>query len=99
LFPDPWPKKKHHKRRIVQTEFARLIQRALKPAGTLHMATDWEDYARQMLAVLSTTEGFINAAGAGNFTPRPAERILTKFEQRGQRLGHDVRDLIFTCQK
>ncbi len=98
FFPDPWPKKKHHKRRIVQSEFAGLVRQTLKPGGTLHMATDWEHYAQQMLAVLSATEGFDNAAGAGNYAPRPASRTLTKFERRGQRLGHAVWDLIFTRQ-
>jgi len=95
FFPDPWPKKKHHKRRIVQAEFARLVQQALAPGGTLHMATDWEHYAQQMLAVLSSAVGFRNAAGSGNYSPRPASRTLTKFERRGQRLGHAVWDLIF----
>jgi tRNA (guanine-N7-)-methyltransferase len=95
-FPDPWPKQRHHKRRIVQPEFASLVQRALQPGGMLHMATDWEDYARQMLAVLSAAEGFINQAGEGNYSPRPSGRPLTKFERRGQRLGHGVWDLIFT---
>jgi tRNA (guanine-N7-)-methyltransferase len=99
LFPDPWPKKKHRKRRIVQPEFAQLIHRTLKPGGMLHMATDWEDYARQMLAVLSAAEGFENVAGEGNYCPRPDGRTLTKFERRGQRLGHGVWDLIFLRQK
>ncbi|MDJ0807124.1 MAG: tRNA (guanosine(46)-N7)-methyltransferase TrmB [Gammaproteobacteria bacterium] len=95
FFPDPWPKKKHHKRRIVTEEFARLVQHALAPGGQLHMATDWEDYARQMLEVLSAAGGYANQAGTGNYAPRPASRPLTKFERRGQRLGHEVRDLIF----
>ncbi len=98
FFPDPWPKKKHHKRRIVQSEFAGLVQQALKPDGRLHMATDWEHYAQQMLDVLSSTPGFRNAAGAGNYSPRPASRTLTKFERRGQKLGHGVWDLIFINQ-
>ena len=98
FFPDPWPKKKHHKRRIVQAEFARLIHQALKPGGVLHMATDWEHYAQQMLAVLSSTKGFENTAGEGNYSPRPESRPLTKFEQRGQRLGHGVWDLVFMRQ-
>ena len=95
FFPDPWPKKKHHKRRIVQPEFVNLIQRALKPGGFLHMATDWENYARQMMAICSAADGLCNQAGAGNYSPRPQERTLTKFERRGQRLGHGVWDLIF----
>jgi tRNA (guanine-N7-)-methyltransferase len=95
FFPDPWPKQRHHKRRIVQAEFAQLVYRALQPGGRLHMATDWQDYAQQMLAVLSAAEGFVNQAGGGNYAPRPASRPLTKFERRGQRLGHDVWDLLF----
>jgi tRNA (guanine-N7-)-methyltransferase len=96
FFPDPWPKKRHHKRRIVQTGFAELVWRKLKPGGIFHMATDWEDYARQMLAVMEAAPGYQNAAGAGAFAPRPRERPLTKFERRGQRLGHGVWDLVFT---
>ncbi len=95
FFPDPWPKKKHHKRRIVQPEFTQLVHQALKPGGFLHMATDWEHYAKQMLQVLSEAAGFTNSAGRGNFSPRPSDRPLTHFEQRGQRLGHGVWDLIF----
>ena len=94
-FPDPWHKRKHHKRRIVQEEFAELVHRALTPGGVLHMATDWEDYATQMMAVLSAHSGFANLAGAGQFSPRPDSRPLTKFEQRGERLGHGVWDLLF----
>ena len=95
FFPDPWPKKRHHKRRIVRPEFIRLVHRALRPGGMLHMATDWEDYAQQMLALFSADSGFHNSAGRGNFSPRPEPRPLTKFGQRGQRLGHGVWDLIF----
>jgi len=94
-FPDPWHKRRHHKRRIVRPEFAELIHRALTPGGLLHMATDWEDYARHMMRVLSAHPGFVNQAGAGEFSPRPTSRPLTKFEQRGQRLGHGVWDLLF----
>ncbi|MCG8487412.1 MAG: tRNA (guanosine(46)-N7)-methyltransferase TrmB [Chromatiales bacterium] len=97
-FPDPWHKRKHNKRRIVQDEFAELIYRALLPGGILHMATDWEDYAQQMMKVLSSHEGFENQAGEGNFSPRPDTRPLTKFEQRGERLGHGVWDLLFERQ-
>ncbi|MGD8588306.1 MAG: tRNA (guanosine(46)-N7)-methyltransferase TrmB [Chromatiales bacterium] len=96
FFPDPWPKQRHHKRRIVQPEFTRLVHRALKSGGLLHMATDWQDYARQMLAVLTVTEGMENLAGPGNYAPRPQSRPLTRFERRGQRLGHGVWDLLFT---
>lgn len=95
FFPDPWPKRRHHKRRIVQKEFAELAYRALMPGGLLHMATDWEHYAQQMLQVLSTHPGFSNRAGAGRFAPRPDDRPLTKFEQRGRHLGHGVWDLLF----
>ncbi|MEJ2407504.1 MAG: tRNA (guanosine(46)-N7)-methyltransferase TrmB [Candidatus Thiodiazotropha sp.] len=97
-FPDPWHKKRHHKRRIVRPEFAELIHRVLMPGGLLHMATDWEDYAGQMLNILSDHPGFINQAGDGQFAPRPEDRPLTKFEQRGQRLGHGVWDLLFERQ-
>ena len=95
FFPDPWPKKRHHKRRIVQAPFAELVRRKLKPGGIFHMATDWEDYARQMLAVMEAAPGYKNAAGAGEFSPRPVERPLTKFERRGQHLGHEVWDLVY----
>ncbi|MGD8913396.1 MAG: tRNA (guanosine(46)-N7)-methyltransferase TrmB [Candidatus Thiodiazotropha sp.] len=94
-FPDPWHKRRHHKRRIVQLAFADLIQQALSPGGVIHMATDWEDYARQMMAVFTQHRGFRNQAGKGNYSPRPETRPMTKFEQRGQRLGHGVWDLLF----
>lgn len=94
-FPDPWHKRRHHKRRIVQKGFADLIARALKPGGVIHMATDWEDYAKQMMAVFSDHRDFRNQAGKGNYSPRPETRPMTKFEQRGQRLGHGVWDLLF----
>jgi len=95
FFPDPWHKKRHHKRRIVQPAFAQLIRHKLKIGGLFHLATDWENYADSMLEVLTSQEGFENVAGPGRFTPRPDYRPLTKFEQRGQRLGHKVRDLVF----
>jgi tRNA (guanine-N7-)-methyltransferase len=95
FFPDPWHKTRHHKRRIVQPEFAALIAQKLKPGGVFHLATDWEDYAKHMLAVLSASPDFRNLAGEGNYAPRPESRPLTKFEQRGQRLGHGVWDLLF----
>jgi tRNA (guanine-N7-)-methyltransferase len=94
-FPDPWHKRRHHKRRIVQREFADLIARALKPGGVIHMATDWEDYAMQMMAVFTDHDDFRNLTGKGRFSPRPETRPLTKFEQRGQCLGHGVWDLLF----
>jgi tRNA (guanine-N7-)-methyltransferase len=96
FFPDPWHKKRHHKRRILQPAFVALLARVIRPGGHFHAATDWQDYAEHMLAVLSEAgELFENSAGPGNYTPRPAERPLTKFEQRGQRLGHGVWDLLF----
>lgn len=95
FFPDPWPKKRHHKRRLIQPEFVSLLQAKLKTGGVLHCATDWENYAEQMLEVLSAEQHFENTAGRGNFAPRPEYRPLTKFERRGQALGHGVWDLIF----
>jgi tRNA (guanine-N7-)-methyltransferase len=96
LFPDPWPKKRHHKRRILNPAFVALLARALRPGGTFHAATDWQPYAEQMLEVLEAAgELFVNDAGPGAFAPRPAERPWTRFERRGQRLGHPVRDLVF----
>ncbi|HEV2212563.1 MAG TPA: tRNA (guanosine(46)-N7)-methyltransferase TrmB, partial [Gammaproteobacteria bacterium] len=95
LFPDPWPKKRHHKRRLLQPEFAVLVAEKLKTGGRLHFATDWEDYARQALEVLSSTPGLHNAAAADSYTPRPAERPPTRFERRGLKLGHAVFDLVF----
>ncbi|MDH5777855.1 MAG: tRNA (guanosine(46)-N7)-methyltransferase TrmB [Gammaproteobacteria bacterium] len=95
FFPDPWHKKRHHKRRILQAGFVQLLRSRLKLAATFHMATDWQDYAEQMLEVMDSAEGFSNTAGTGQYVPRPETRPLTKFEQRGQRLGHGVWDLIF----
>jgi len=95
FFPDPWHKKRHHKRRIVRPEFTILAARVLRPGGLLHMATDWEDYAHHMLEVMSGAAEFENSAGKEQFSPRPEERPLTKFEQRGQRLGHGTWDLVF----
>jgi tRNA (guanine-N7-)-methyltransferase len=93
FFPDPWHKKRHHKRRIIQPEFVALLATHLRPGGTLHLATDWEDYAWHMLAVMQTSPAFRNTADG--FAARPAHRPLTKFEQRGQRLGHGVWDILF----
>jgi tRNA (guanine-N7-)-methyltransferase len=95
FFPDPWPKKRHHKRRLIQPAFANLLARKLKPGGLLHLATDWEDYAIQMLAVLEATAGFCNTVESGGFSSRPADRPLTKFEHRAKHLGHNVWDLLF----
>ena len=95
FFPDPWHKKRHHKRRLVQPDFIDLVCERLRPGGFLHLATDWENYAEHMLEVLSAAPALRNSAGDGEFSPRPARRPLTKFEQRGQRLGHGVWDLYF----
>ena len=95
FFPDPWPKKRHHKRRIIQPAFVNLIATKLKPNGILHMATDWEDYAEHMMSVLTQAPQFRNTAGESKFAARPDYRPLTKFEQRGQKLGHKIWDLIF----
>lgn len=95
FFPDPWPKMRHHKRRLVQPEFARLVHAKLKSGAIFHMATDWEDYAHFALAVMSKTPGFENLAGQGRFAERPDYRVLTKFERRGLRMGHGVWDLLF----
>ena len=95
FFPDPWPKQRHHKRRILTPAFLDLLARALVPGGVFHAATDWEPYATQMLAVLEAPGSpFVNTTGPGRFAQRPATRPLTRFEQRGERLGHQVRDLV-----
>ena len=95
FFPDPWPKKKHHKRRIVRPDFIDLLIRKLKPEGYFHAATDWENYAEAMLAVLSESSALRNASSSNDYCQCPEYRPLTKFEQRGIRLGHGVWDLIF----
>ena len=95
FFPDPWPKKRHHKRRLVQPDFVELVHRKLRPGGLFHLATDWEDYAQHMLEVLGAAPGWRNLAGPGAFSPRPDSRPHTRFEVRGERLGHLVRDLLF----
>jgi len=95
LFPDPWHKKRHHKRRIVQQPFVSLLARKLAPGGILHMATDWQDYARYMLEQVAACPAFSNCAGAGRYAQRPDYRIATRFEQRGRLLGHTVYDLLF----
>ena len=94
-FPDPWPKKRHHKRRIVQPEFVALVARKLKPGGVLRMATDWQPYAEHMLETASACEALRNTSPAGDFVERPDSRPVTRFEKRGQRLGHGVWDLAF----
>ena len=94
-FPDPWHKKKHNKRRIVQASFVQQVRRRLRFHGTIHMATDWQPYAEQMMETLTDAEGFENCAGPGNYSARPDWRPMTKFEKRGERLGHGVWDLLF----
>ena len=94
-FPDPWPKQRHHKRRLVQAGFVQLLADKIKPGGYLHLVTDWENYAAQMLALLEAAPEFSNRAVAEQYSPRPDWRPLTKFEQRGLGLGHEVRDLLF----
>lgn len=93
FFPDPWHKKRHHKRRLIQPEFVRMLVTRLKPGGTIHCATDWENYAEQILEVLSANPSIENIASA--YAERPAYRPLTKFENRGLKLGHGVWDLVF----
>jgi tRNA (guanine-N7-)-methyltransferase len=93
FFPDPWPKKRHHKRRLIQPAFVALVASRLKPGGYLHVATDWEDYATQILDTLAAEPLLENTAPG--FAERPASRPETKFERRGVRLGHAVWDLVF----
>ncbi|MBA3997779.1 MAG: tRNA (guanosine(46)-N7)-methyltransferase TrmB [Candidatus Accumulibacter sp.] len=93
FFPDPWPKARHHKRRLIQPPLVALLASRLRPGGYIHCATDWENYAEQMLEVLSAEPLLENTAPG--YAPRPAYRPLTKFEQRGLRLGHGVWDLVF----
>jgi len=93
FFPDPWPKKRHHKRRLIQPEFVALLCERLKPGGYLHAATDWEEYATHILATLSAEPRMVNTAA--DYAPRPDYRPLTKFEQRGLNLGHGVWDIVF----
>lgn len=93
-FPDPWPKKRHHKRRLIQPDFVSLLAMRVRSGGLLHLATDWAEYAEHMLAVVDASPQWRNRAGRGAFSPRPAWRIDTHFEKRGVRLGHGVWDLI-----
>lgn len=95
FFPDPWPKKRHHKRRLVSADFAGLITRKLRPAGCFHAATDWDDYAIEMTKILESGEGLGNITGSESARKLVAGRSRTRFEQRGLSLGHRVRDIIF----
>lgn len=94
-FPDPWHKKKHKKRRLIQSDFIAHLTPKLAPNGLLHMATDWQDYAEQMLEVMEAESNYTNMAGKGGYSARPDWRPETKFERRGHRLGHGVWDLIY----
>lgn len=94
-FPDPWHKKKHHKRRLVQPEFADLVWQKLSDGGQWHIATDWQNYAEHCIEVMRVAPGFSNVAGAELYVPKPDYRPETKFERRGQRLGHGVWDMLF----
>ena len=95
FFPDPWHKKRHNKRRIVQAEFVQRVRQKLKVGGRFHMATDWENYAEHMVEVMQVAEGYENTATDGDYVPRPDSRPVTKFEKRGERLGHGVWDIIY----
>jgi tRNA (guanine-N7-)-methyltransferase len=95
-FPDPWPKKRHHKRRIVQPEFVALVASRLRPGGVLRMATDWQPYAEHMLEVASGCPSLRNSSPDGAYVPRPDSRPVTRFERRGHRLGHGTWDLAFS---
>jgi tRNA (guanine-N7-)-methyltransferase len=95
LFPDPWHKKRHHKRRLIQPPFVELAASRLRTGGLLRLATDWEAYAAQMLEVLSACPSLENMSSTGGYIERPAERVVTRFERRGERLGHGVWDLAF----
>ena len=97
FFPDPWPKKRHHKRRLLTPRFVHELARRLLPGGHLHVATDWEEYAQEVLATLCAEALLENTADS--FAPRPDYRPLTKFEARGLKLGHGVRDLVFRRRK
>ena len=96
FFPDPWPKKRHHKRRLVQPDFVSLLASRIRPGGYVHLATDWQEYAEQMLAVLAEEPMLANTAAG--FAPRPDYRTQTKFETRGLKLGHGVWDVVFRKQ-
>ncbi|RUO78175.1 tRNA (guanosine(46)-N7)-methyltransferase TrmB [Idiomarina tyrosinivorans] len=99
FFPDPWHKKRHHKRRLIQPQFIQLLLKKLRAGGMIHLATDWENYAEHMLEVLSAEAKLTNLSHSGDFVPRPADRPKTKFEQRGKNKGHGVWDLQFVVAR
>lgn len=94
-FPDPWPKKRHHKRRLIQKDFLALLATRMTPHGLLHLATDWEEYAEHMIEILHSTPQWRNCAPTGDSVTCPPWRIATHFEKRGMRLGHGVWDLVY----
>lgn len=98
LFPDPWPKKRHHKRRLIQPGFVSLLSRKLQNHGRTFIATDWQDLAQHMLEICDREPGLVNLAGKGNFAPRPRWRPHTKFEQRGNSLKHGLWDLVYAVR-
>lgn len=95
FFPDPWHKRKHHKRRIVNPEFVQLLHSKIKNGGHFHMATDWQDYAKQMLKVMLASQGWKNCSETNDYIPKPENRPVTKFQKRGEGLGHGMWDLMF----
>lgn len=95
FFPDPWPKSRHHKRRLIQPDFAALLARRLERGGVLRLATDWQHYAEQMIEVLNACPLLANCSAERGYVARPGSRPLTRFEMRGRRLGHDVWDLAY----
>lgn len=95
FFPDPWPKQRHNKRRLIQKKFVELLVEKIKPGGLIHLATDWPDYANQMMEVLSAFETLNNCSSEGNFLLDQTLRPMTKFEKRGLQLGHSIFDLLF----
>ena len=98
-FPDPWPKKRHHKRRIIQPSFVRALASRMHPGAILHLATDWEPYAEHMLEVIGGVEELTNLSASGGFSDKPEWRPETKYEKRGERLGHKVKDLLFVKEQ
>ena len=95
FFPDPWHKRKHHKRRIVNPEFVQLLHRKIKNDRHFHMATDWQDYAQHMLKVMQAADGWKNCSTTNDYIPKPENRPVTKFQKRGEGLGHGMWDLMF----
>lgn len=95
FFPDPWHKKKHHKRRIINPDFVQLVRKKLKTGGIFHMATDWQHYAVHMLEQMDNADGFVNTSGRGQYSMNKGDRCETKFERRGLKLGHGVWDLLY----